>query len=127
MSLHRERRTSLHQSESPQSPPRVEERAKAPRRTPADAALDSSNHVLVAHFNGSPSDYEDVIAKLGDHGVLSQALRDRLRGLGGFRNILVHGYLDIDRRRVYQALQIELEDLIAFADELETFLDRIEA
>lgn len=52
---------------------------------------------------------------------------ERLRGLGGFRNILVHGYLDIDRRRVYQALQIELEDLIAFADELETFLDGLEA
>lgn len=92
----------------------------------AEALLDSGNHVLVAHFNVSPSDYEDVIAQLGEQGVLTPALRDRLRGLGGFRNILVHGYVDIDRGRVYDTLHAELEDLIAFADELEAFLKRTE-
>ncbi|MGH9379087.1 MAG: type VII toxin-antitoxin system HepT family RNase toxin [Thermoanaerobaculia bacterium] len=93
----------------------------------AEALLDSGNHVLVAHFNVSPSDYEDVITQLGEQGVLTPALRDRLRGLGGFRNVLVHGYVDIDRERVYDTLQEELDDLIAFADELEAFLERLES
>lgn len=92
----------------------------------AEALLDSGNHVLVAHFNVSPSDYEDVIAQLGEQGVLTPSLRERLRGLGGFRNVLVHGYVDIDRGRIYDSLQDELEELIAFADELEAFLERIE-
>lgn len=93
----------------------------------AEALLDSGNHLLVAHFNVNPADYEDVITQLGEQGVLSPALRDRLRGLGGFRNVLVHGYLAIDRGRVYDALHHELQDLIVYADELEAFLERIEA
>jgi hypothetical protein len=32
------------------------------------------------------------------------ALREELKGLGGFRNVLVHGYLRIDRERVAEHL-----------------------
>lgn len=92
-----------------------------------EALLDSGNHLLVAHFNVSPTDYEDVIAKLATQAVLSSPLSERLRGLGGFRNVLVHGYLDIDRSRVYEMLRDELDTLIQFADELEAYLESIES
>jgi uncharacterized protein YutE (UPF0331/DUF86 family) len=34
--------------------------------------------------------------------------------MAGFRNILVHEYLEIDRRRVYRALRTELRDFETF-------------
>jgi uncharacterized protein YutE (UPF0331/DUF86 family) len=33
-----------------------------------------------------------------------EAILTRLKELGGFRNILVHGYLEIDPRHVYENL-----------------------
>ncbi|MGH7820581.1 MAG: DUF86 domain-containing protein, partial [Candidatus Binatia bacterium] len=56
----------------------------------AELLFDVGNHVLTAHFGVSAKDYEDVLEQLAAQGVIDTALRERFRGLGGFRNILVH-------------------------------------
>jgi uncharacterized protein YutE (UPF0331/DUF86 family) len=66
----------------------------------SEIVFDVGNHVLSAHFGKSAQDYEDIIAQLGAVGVISVSTREGLKGLGGFRNILVHGYLRIDLDRV---------------------------
>ena len=90
----------------------------------AEAAFDIGNHLLAARFNVHPANYEDVLRRLAEHGVISRDLQDRLRGLGGFRNVLVHEYLDIDQARVYEYLQTRLSDFDLLADELEAFFAR---
>ncbi len=70
----------------------------------AEIAFDVGNHILSAHFGVSAKDYEDIVAQLGAVGVIDPSLRERLKGLGGFRNILVHGYLRVDPDRVREAL-----------------------
>lgn len=89
----------------------------------AEAVLDIGNHLLVAGLNVTPRDYEDVITQLGKHGVISAGLGARLRGLGGFRNILVHAYLDLDPQRVYQFATTRLDDFRDFALEIESWLE----
>jgi len=81
----------------------------------AEAAFDIGNHILSAHFGVSANDYEDIIAQLAAHGVLDDDLRTRLKGLGGFRNILVHGYLRLDPDRVADALRRAPLDFTDFA------------
>jgi uncharacterized protein YutE (UPF0331/DUF86 family) len=71
----------------------------------AETVFDIGNHILSAHFGMSAQDYEDILTKLGEVGVIDASLRERLRGLGGFRNVLVHGYLGIDPERVRDALR----------------------
>jgi uncharacterized protein YutE (UPF0331/DUF86 family) len=66
----------------------------------AEALFDLGNHILTAHFGTSAEDYEDILVQLGRRGVLEPALMERLRGLGGFRNVLVHGYLRLDLDKV---------------------------
>jgi uncharacterized protein YutE (UPF0331/DUF86 family) len=88
----------------------------------AEAVLDCGNHILAGAFNLHPADYEDVIAKLGEQGVIPDEMRERLRGLGGFRNVLVHGYLDVDRGRGYEYLTTRLGDFTSYADSIEAFL-----
>lgn len=48
----------------------------------------------------------------------------RLRGLGGFRNVLVHGYVEIDPEKVYAALQRSAADFTDFEAEILAWLDR---
>jgi uncharacterized protein YutE (UPF0331/DUF86 family) len=46
--------------------------------------------------------------------VLSRKLSLKLTAMAGFRNVLVHEYLEIDRRRVYSALKNDLGDFEKF-------------
>ena len=80
----------------------------------AEIVLDIGNHILSAHFGASAQDYEDIIAQLGTRHVIEQTLCDRLKGLGGFRNILVHGYQEVDLGIVQDVLEHPLDDLLAF-------------
>ena len=51
---------------------------------------------------------------LAKHKVLPVRLSKRLAPMAGFRNILVHEYLEIDRHRVYRALKDDLGDFERF-------------
>lgn len=91
----------------------------------AESLFDVGAHILAGQFNDHPDDYEAIIERLGDFDVISEELEARLAGLGGFRNILVHGYLEVDRTEVHEMLEDRLEDFIDFADEIEVFLDEL--
>ena len=90
----------------------------------AEIILDIGNHILSAHYGISADDYEDIIARLGDTGVIDESLRDRLAGLGGFRNILVHGYLRLDPRRVTEGIRRAPADFTDFGVAVRCWLDR---
>jgi uncharacterized protein YutE (UPF0331/DUF86 family) len=89
----------------------------------AEALFDVGNHVLSAAFGTAATDYEDILRQLGHRGVIDSALAARLRGLGGFRNILVHAYLDLDSEQVYERLRHAPEDFSAFVAALREWLE----
>ena len=80
----------------------------------AEIVFDIGNHILSAHFAVTAQDYEDILTQLAAQRVLDQALRERMRGLGGFRDILVHGYLTLDTDRVADALSRAPRDFSDF-------------
>jgi len=90
----------------------------------AEIVLDVGNHILSAHFGVSAQDYEDIIAKLGAHSVIGVSLREELKGLGGFRNILVHGYLRVDLDRVAHFLQVSPSRFSEFARAVRAWLEK---
>jgi len=53
--------------------------------------------------------------------VLSSTTTSRLKGLAGFRNVLVHEYAEIDLRRVHAGLE-RLGDFDAFVADVEQWL-----
>jgi uncharacterized protein YutE (UPF0331/DUF86 family) len=89
----------------------------------AQAIFDIGNHILAGHFGESAQDYEEIIRRLGARGVLSSNLAGRLRGLGGFRNVLVHGYLTVDPDQVYEGLQQGPLDFTDFQAEIQSWVD----
>jgi uncharacterized protein YutE (UPF0331/DUF86 family) len=90
----------------------------------AEIIFDIGNHVLSAEYGTSADDYKDIVRQLVQRGVLDQDLRDRLEGLAGFRNILVHDYLRLDPERVLEALARAPEDFTAFAREIRAWLEK---
>lgn len=90
----------------------------------AEIVLDIGNHILSAHFGVSAADHEDVIAQLRANGVLDEPERTRLRGLGGFRNILVHDYVRLDPSRVDHFAARAPDDFSAFVRAVRRWMER---
>jgi uncharacterized protein YutE (UPF0331/DUF86 family) len=77
----------------------------------AEAIFDIGHHVLAGRSRPVPSTYRDIVPALVAEGILETSLGNRLSGMAGLRNILVHDYVDIDPARVWEAVDEHLEDL----------------
>jgi uncharacterized protein YutE (UPF0331/DUF86 family) len=86
-------------------------------------ALDVATHITAASGLDSP-DYTSAIDRLAELGAIPAEFATRLRPIAGFRNVLVHGYLQVDLAVVEQVLKEKLDDLEVFAGHIEAFLDR---
>jgi uncharacterized protein YutE (UPF0331/DUF86 family) len=61
-----------------------------------ECMLDIGNHLVASQGLGSPQSYREVIELLGQRGILPADFVDGVRGMSGFRNILVRDYLAVD-------------------------------
>lgn len=81
-------------------------------------------HILHEVFSVTPSTYEGSLVELHRRGVISESLYRRLRGSGGFRNVLVHEYTAIDLELVAQAAQNAPKTFRDFVSEVQAWLNR---
>ena len=76
--------------------------------------LDIGNHTVADLKLRLPADNAGLFELLATNKVISPALANKLTAMAGFRNILVHEYLEIDRRKVYAVLKKDLGDFEKF-------------
>ena len=88
----------------------------------AQNALDIATHIGSAAGRESGS-YGSAIDRLAEMGALPPAFAKRFRAIAGFRNVLVHGYLDVDTEIVARMLAERLDDFEEFAQRIERWLD----
>jgi uncharacterized protein YutE (UPF0331/DUF86 family) len=70
-----------------------------------ECVLDIGSHLVAGEQLGSPQSYREVIELLGQRSILPEEFVARVRGMPGFRNILVHDYLAVDISVVWDMLQ----------------------
>ncbi len=87
----------------------------------AQNALDIATHIVVG-MGRDVADYTQAIDALADARVLPRAFADGFRNMAGFRNIIVHGYLNVDVEILHLVLNERLEDFGKFAEFVEEFL-----
>ena len=76
-----------------------------------EALLDMGNHVIADEGLGVVDWYSDVPRIFLEKGMISLELSEKWVRMIGFRNTLVHGYMDVDRTIVYEVLQNGLCDI----------------
>jgi len=89
--------------------------------TAIEACVDVAQHLCSSEGWGPPADNGDAIRLLGVHGVLRAEVADPMRKAVGFRNVLVHEYVDVSDKIVLSRLE-DLDDLHAFVREVGAFL-----
>jgi uncharacterized protein YutE (UPF0331/DUF86 family) len=76
--------------------------------------IDLAAQVVSEQSAPPPSSYSDVFKILGDKGVISGEIAERLGNAARQRNLLVHLYMEIDDKAVFASLAF-LDDLREFA------------
>lgn len=80
-----------------------------------ECVLDIAHHVIADQGYRQATSYKSAIDILTEEHLISEDLSKRLKGWMGFRNVLVHFYMDIDHGRSHDAIQEDLGDFEEFA------------
>jgi uncharacterized protein YutE (UPF0331/DUF86 family) len=78
------------------------------------AALDVASHIVSDERLGEPRTHRELFDLLEAHGYVSSPLTGSLRNMAGFRNVLVHGYDEVNLGIVADVVANRLDDLLAF-------------
>lgn len=87
-----------------------------------ESSLDIGNQVISEQGFRLPDTYGDIFVILAENKVISEEFASDLEKMAGFRNILVHDYLKIDKEKVYGNLE-KLDDLKDFAKAVVLFIE----
>lgn len=87
-----------------------------------EAVMDISAILVKEMKLGLPYQEEDFLDKMSGT-VLNPDLVMKLRKMKGFRNVLVHGYSQIDNQRVYEIFTQDLGDITLFKQSVIEFLE----
>jgi len=83
-----------------------------------EACVDICNHILAKEHLGVPDSYSDCFKMLGDRGIISRELAEKLITMAKFRNLLVHLYWKVEDEKIHEILQSELEDFEEFIKQI---------
>ena len=74
---------------------------------------------------GIPSNDEDIVDNLVMNEIIDRRMKEKLKAMKGFRNILVHRYGKIDDRIAFNILKENIKDFWLFMEKIEDFLRNI--
>ncbi len=86
-----------------------------------ESCIDIAQHIASAEQWGTPKDNGDAMRALGRRGVIDVATAEAMRQAVGFRNVLVHEYVDVDDAIVVARLA-DLTDISRFIAEVGNWL-----
>ncbi len=89
------------------------------------ACIDIANHLVAALGLERPSkEPADVFDTLAKEKIIPERFLETMRKMVGYRNVVVHNYLVVDRNVTYDIIQNRLPDLSKFAKYIEEFLEK---
>ena len=89
-----------------------------------EVVIDICNLLVSGLRLGLPAEEDDLFSKLLKAKIISKKMREKLREMKGFRNILVHEYTHVDDELVYKAIKTQLRDFEAFKKKVLQFMEK---
>lgn len=84
--------------------------------------IDICERIISSERLKRPDTYREVILTLGQHEILPKTLAEKLAPAAGFRNLLIHMYVEVDLEKFYTHLQEEPDNLELFAKYIAQYL-----
>ena len=78
----------------------------------AEAILDICRHLIAVYSLGLVESYGEYSKRLARAGKMPRKLAERISRLAGLRNILVHRYLEVDLRKLYEASREIVSEIV---------------
>jgi uncharacterized protein YutE (UPF0331/DUF86 family) len=82
------------------------------------ATIDLASHIVSKNHFGIPSTSSESFELLNDNGIISNAIRDKMISMTGFRNIAIHEYEKLNTSIVESIATKDYNSLIQFCAEL---------
>jgi uncharacterized protein YutE (UPF0331/DUF86 family) len=92
-------------------------------RRSLEAIFDIGRHIIAKTAGKGIVEYKEIASALGDRGVITKQLAERLRLMAGYRNRLVHFYHEVNDRELYLITKSNLADIEDFVKEMKTFIE----
>jgi len=90
----------------------------------AEIIIDILSHLLASEKNCFPETYEETIELSSNKALISDDLYKKIKGLGGYRNILVHEYLGLDYNEVHKHFKKLIDSIPQFQKEILLYMDK---
>ncbi|MGE5484072.1 MAG: type VII toxin-antitoxin system HepT family RNase toxin [Ignavibacteriales bacterium] len=88
-------------------------------RRSLEAILDVGRHILTRNGGADMAlEYKGIAQGLGKMGIVTQAVRERLMKMAGYRNRLVHLYHQVSDEELYEIISTNLQDIRRFEREI---------
>ncbi len=88
-----------------------------------EASINIANHICARILHKAPASYADSFLLLGDKKIIEIELSKRLSKMAGFRNLLVHGYGEVDDQRMLSIMREDLQDMTRYLGEIGRLLN----
>ena len=93
-------------------------------RIAIEAVLIIGTHILSRiKENGKQKDYTQIVLSLADYKVLPKDFAEKIKGMPGYRNRLVHLYWKIEPEELLEIIKNNLDDFDTFIKYIETFAE----
>lgn len=87
--------------------------------------IDINYHLITESGHPPPKDYHESFQMLGTMGILQGEFSREIAFSAGLRNRMVHEYDEIDAAKVYEALQVAVQQLPTYLDHVNRFIGRL--
>jgi uncharacterized protein YutE (UPF0331/DUF86 family) len=87
-----------------------------------EAAIDINSHLIVQSSKTTPDDYYESFIKVGELGIISPNLAEKLAPSAGLRNRLVHEYDLLDHSLVLESVKMAEELYPCYIKEIEEYV-----
>jgi len=93
-------------------------------RRSLEAIFDIGRHIIAKTAGKTAVEYKEIAKALGENGVVSKRLAEKLILMAGYRNRLIHFYHEVSDAELYLILRDHLKDVEEFVKEIKEFIKR---
>ena len=93
-------------------------------RRSLEALFDIGRHITAKAAGKGIVEYKEIANTLGNMGVVTKGLAEKLKLMAGYRNRLIHFYHEITDRELFLIVKNNLSDMENFVKEIKTFIEK---